>query len=127
MMTLTYLGATRVVANYNVMGVAKAALEASVRYLAGELGPQEYSRQRDLGGSREDSRRARHQGFFEGAGSGRGACPDAPQCDSRQRSADMAVFLASDLGTRRHRRRVVRRRRAITSWGCRRVKVLRAA
>src|ERR1041385_2498702 len=32
MMTLTYLGATRVVPNYNVMGVAKAALEASVRY-----------------------------------------------------------------------------------------------
>src|SRR5713226_6676043 len=36
--TLTYLGATRVVTNYNVMGVAKAALEASVRYLASELG-----------------------------------------------------------------------------------------
>jgi enoyl-[acyl-carrier protein] reductase I len=36
--TLTYLGATRVVKNYNVMGVAKAALEASVRYLASELG-----------------------------------------------------------------------------------------
>ncbi|HEY7839858.1 MAG TPA: enoyl-ACP reductase [Terriglobales bacterium] len=38
--TLTYLGATRVVTNYNVMGVAKAALEAEVRYLASELGPQ---------------------------------------------------------------------------------------
>lgn len=37
-LTLTYLGATRVVPNYNVMGVAKAALEASVRYLAAELG-----------------------------------------------------------------------------------------
>jgi enoyl-[acyl-carrier protein] reductase I len=37
--TLTYLGSTRVVPNYNVMGVAKAALEASVRYLASELGP----------------------------------------------------------------------------------------
>jgi enoyl-[acyl-carrier protein] reductase I len=36
--TLTYLGATRVVSNYNVMGVAKAALEASMRYLASELG-----------------------------------------------------------------------------------------
>jgi enoyl-[acyl-carrier protein] reductase I len=39
-MTLTYLGSTRVVTNYNVMGVAKAALEAEVRYLASELGPQ---------------------------------------------------------------------------------------
>ena len=38
--TLSYLGAQRVFPNYNVMGVAKAALEASVRYLASDLGPQ---------------------------------------------------------------------------------------
>ena len=38
-LTLTYLGSERVVQNYNVMGVAKAALEASVRYLANDLGP----------------------------------------------------------------------------------------
>ncbi len=37
--TLTYLGSERVVGGYNVMGVAKAALEASVRYLANDLGP----------------------------------------------------------------------------------------
>jgi enoyl-[acyl-carrier protein] reductase I len=37
--TLSYYGAEKVVANYNVMGVAKAALEASVRYLAADLGP----------------------------------------------------------------------------------------
>jgi enoyl-[acyl-carrier protein] reductase I len=37
--TLTYLGSERVVQNYNVMGVAKAALESSVRYLANDLGP----------------------------------------------------------------------------------------
>jgi len=37
--TLTYLGSTRVIPHYNVMGVAKAALEASVRYLASDLGP----------------------------------------------------------------------------------------
>jgi enoyl-[acyl-carrier protein] reductase I len=37
--TLTYFGSEKVVPNYNVMGVAKAALEASVRYLASELGP----------------------------------------------------------------------------------------
>jgi enoyl-[acyl-carrier protein] reductase I len=36
--TLTYIGSTRVIQNYNVMGVAKAALEAAMRYLAGELG-----------------------------------------------------------------------------------------
>src|SRR5580704_524002 len=39
-MTLTYIGSTRVVENYNVMGVAKASLEASMRYLARDLGPQ---------------------------------------------------------------------------------------
>jgi enoyl-[acyl-carrier protein] reductase I len=37
--TLTYYGAERVMPHYNVMGVAKAALEASVRYLAADLGP----------------------------------------------------------------------------------------
>ena len=40
LVTLTYEGATRVMPSYNVMGVAKAALEASVRYLAADLGPQ---------------------------------------------------------------------------------------
>lgn len=39
-LTLSYLGAERVVPNYNMMGVAKAALEASVRYLAYDLGPK---------------------------------------------------------------------------------------
>ena len=39
-LTLTYLGSDRVFPNYNVMGVAKAALEASVRYLAADLGPR---------------------------------------------------------------------------------------
>lgn len=38
--TLTYIGGVRVVPNYNVMGIAKAALEMNVRYLASELGPQ---------------------------------------------------------------------------------------
>ncbi|HEY9736383.1 MAG TPA: enoyl-ACP reductase FabI [Trichocoleus sp.] len=37
--TLTYLGGVRVVPNYNVMGIAKAALEMNVKYLAAELGP----------------------------------------------------------------------------------------
>ena len=39
LLTLTYLGATRVIANYNVMGAAKASLEANVRYVAAALGP----------------------------------------------------------------------------------------
>jgi enoyl-[acyl-carrier protein] reductase I len=39
-LTLTYNGSARVIPNYNVMGVAKAALEASVRYLAADYGPR---------------------------------------------------------------------------------------
>jgi len=39
-LTLTFIGSDRVFPNYNVMGVAKAALESSVRYLAADLGPQ---------------------------------------------------------------------------------------
>lgn len=41
MLTLTYNGSQRVIPNYNVMGVAKAALEASVRYLAADYGPND--------------------------------------------------------------------------------------
>jgi len=40
LLTLTYLGAVRALANYNVMGLAKASLEANVRYLAAALGPE---------------------------------------------------------------------------------------
>jgi enoyl-[acyl-carrier protein] reductase I len=40
LLTLTYYGSEKVAANYNVMGVAKAALESSVRYLANDLGPR---------------------------------------------------------------------------------------
>jgi enoyl-[acyl-carrier protein] reductase I len=40
LLTLTYYGSEKVIPNYNVMGVAKAALEASVRYLAADLGPR---------------------------------------------------------------------------------------
>jgi enoyl-[acyl-carrier protein] reductase I len=41
LLTLTYIGSNRVMPSYNVMGVAKAALEANVRYLASELGPRQ--------------------------------------------------------------------------------------
>ena len=39
LLTLSYLGAERAIPNYNVMGIAKASLEANVRYLAASLGP----------------------------------------------------------------------------------------
>jgi enoyl-[acyl-carrier protein] reductase I len=40
MVTLTYFGAEKVILHYNIMGITKAALEASVRYLASDLGPK---------------------------------------------------------------------------------------
>ena len=40
LLTLTYLGSDRALSNYNVMGLAKASLEANVRYLAAALGPE---------------------------------------------------------------------------------------
>jgi enoyl-[acyl-carrier protein] reductase I len=40
LVTMTYLGSERVIPNYNTMGVAKAALEASTRYIARDLGPR---------------------------------------------------------------------------------------
>lgn len=44
LLTLTYLGSVKMIPGYNVMGVCKAALEASVRYLAGELGREKHIR-----------------------------------------------------------------------------------
>ena len=55
LLTLTYYGAEKVMPHYNVMGVAKAALEASVRYLAADLGKGRHPRQRDLGGADQDA------------------------------------------------------------------------
>ena len=54
LLTLTYYGAERVMPHYNVMGVAKAALEASIRYLAVDLGAQ-YSRQRPVSWPNENT------------------------------------------------------------------------
>jgi len=52
-MTLSYLGATRVMPHYNVMGTAKAALESSVRYLAADLGPRNIRVKCDFGRRRQ--------------------------------------------------------------------------
>jgi enoyl-[acyl-carrier protein] reductase I len=60
-MTMTYYGAEKVVPHYNVMGVAKAALEATTRYLAADLGPVRNPRQRHQRRARPDTLRARHR------------------------------------------------------------------
>ena len=95
--TLTYLGATRVVTNYNVMGVAKAALEASMRYLASELGPKNIRVNAiSAGPIKTASARAVKDltkmldAFAEHAPLRRNTDP--------AEVADTSVFLASDLG-----------------------------
>ena len=62
MLTLTYLGAERVVPNYNTMGLAKASLEASVRYLATALGPRGI-RANGISAGPIKTPRQRHQGL----------------------------------------------------------------
>ena len=61
LLTLTYLGAEKVVPHYNVMGVAKAALEASVRYLAMDLGASGITGERAQRRPRQDPGRERHR------------------------------------------------------------------
>jgi enoyl-[acyl-carrier protein] reductase I len=97
LMTLTYLGATRVIPNYNVMGVAKASLEASVRYLASDLGPQRIRVNAiSAGAVKTASARAVKDlsTMMEYAAT---RSPLRRNTDPAE-VADTAVFLASDLG-----------------------------
>jgi enoyl-[acyl-carrier protein] reductase I len=94
-MTLTYLGAVRVVQNYNVMGVAKAALEASVRYLANDLGPSNIRVNAISAGAIKTASARGVKGFskmLEIAS----IAPLRRNTDPAE-VADTAVFLASDL------------------------------
>jgi enoyl-[acyl-carrier protein] reductase I len=94
--TLTYLGSTRVVPNYNVMGVAKASLEATMRYLASELGAQGIRVNAISSGPVKTASARAIKGFstiLEGAD----RAPLRRNTDPAE-VADTAVFLASDLG-----------------------------
>ena len=95
--TLTYLGSTRVVKNYNVMGVAKAALEASVRYLANDLGPANI---RVNAISAGPIKTASARGIKDFSKVLDGVASNAPLRRNTDPAevADTAVFLASDLG-----------------------------
>jgi enoyl-[acyl-carrier protein] reductase I len=96
-MTLTYLGSTRVVENYNVMGVAKASLEASVRYLAADLGPSNI-RVNAISAGAVKTTSAR--GIRDLSKMIEGSAKLAPLRRNTDPAevADTAVFLASDLG-----------------------------
>lgn len=94
--TLTYLGSTRVVQNYNVMGVAKAALEASVRYLASELGPKNIRVNAISAGAIKTASARAVKGFSKMLETA--AIAPLRRTTDPAEVADTAVFLASDLG-----------------------------
>jgi enoyl-[acyl-carrier protein] reductase I len=95
--TLSYLGAARVVQNYNVMGVAKAALEASVRYLASELGASNI-RVNAISAGPVKTASARGIKDFSKVLDGVAAIAPLRRNTDPAEVADTAVFLASDLG-----------------------------
>jgi len=96
-MTLTYLGATRVVENYNVMGVAKAALEACVRYLAAELGARNIRVNAISAGPIKTASARGIKDFSKVLDAVAAHAPLKRNCDPAE-VADTAVFLASGLG-----------------------------
>ena len=77
------------------MGVAKAALEASVRYLAADLGPREHPRERDFGGSDQDARGGRHLGLLDHPAGLPRARAAPPRTWSSPKSPTPRVFLLS--------------------------------
>lgn len=95
--TLTYLGSTRVVTNYNVMGVAKAALEAEVKYLASELGASKIRVNAISAGPIKTISARGIKDFSKVLDFVAQHAPLRRNTDIAE-VADTAVFLASDLG-----------------------------
>jgi enoyl-[acyl-carrier protein] reductase I len=95
--TLTYVGSTRVVPNYNVMGIAKASLEASVRYLASDLGPTNVRVNAISAGPVKTASARAVKDFSTILDVVAQRAPLRRNVDPAE-VADTAVFLASDLG-----------------------------
>jgi enoyl-[acyl-carrier protein] reductase I len=95
--TLTYLGSSRVVPNYNVMGAAKASLEASTRYLASDLGPRKI-RVNAISAGPVKTASARAVKDFSTILDVVAARSPLRHNTEPAEVADTAVFLASDLG-----------------------------
>jgi enoyl-[acyl-carrier protein] reductase I len=95
--TLTYLGSTRVVPNYNVMGAAKASLEASTRYLASDLGPRKIRVNAISAGPVKTASARAVKDFSTILDVVAARAPLRHNTDPGE-VADTAVFLASDLG-----------------------------
>jgi enoyl-[acyl-carrier protein] reductase I len=97
-MAMTYLGSVRAVRNYNVMGVAKAALESSVRYLAEDLGEQQV-RVNAISAGPIKTASARAVGDFTKILSEVAAKAPLRRNATAEDVANVAVFLASDLSS----------------------------
>ena len=97
-MTLTYFGAEKVMPSYNVMGVAKAALEASVRYLAHSLGPKQIRVNAISAGPIKTLAARGVAGFTEMLKAQADRAPLKRNVDVKE-VADAALFLASELST----------------------------
>jgi enoyl-[acyl-carrier protein] reductase I len=97
LMTLTYLGSTRVLTNYNVMGVAKAGLEAAVRYLASELGEKKIRVNAISAGPVKTTSARGIKDFSKILEHVQAKSPLRRNTDPAE-VADLAVFLGSDLG-----------------------------
>jgi enoyl-[acyl-carrier protein] reductase I len=95
--TLTYLGSERVFPNYNVMGVAKAALEASVRYLAADLGPRNIRVNAISAGPIKTLAAAGISGFSSILSVYRDRAPLRRNVETSE-VGDAAAFLLSDAG-----------------------------
>jgi enoyl-[acyl-carrier protein] reductase I len=97
LMSLTYIGSTRVLPNYNVMGVAKAALEAATRYLASELGAQNIRVNAISAGPVKTTSARGVRDFSKILEQVSAKAPLRRNCEPAE-VADTAVFLASHLG-----------------------------
>ncbi len=96
-LTLSYLGSDRVFPNYNVMGVAKAALEATVRYLAADVGTRNVRVNAVSAGPIKTLAAAGISGFSNILGIYRERAPLRRNVDAAE-VADAAAFLLSDAG-----------------------------
>jgi enoyl-[acyl-carrier protein] reductase I len=96
-LTLTYLGSDRVFPNYNVMGVAKAALEATVRYLAADVGQKNVRVNAVSAGPIKTLAAAGISGFSNILGIYRDRAPLRRNVDAAE-VAEAAAFLLSDAG-----------------------------
>ena len=96
-LTLTFIGSDRVFTNYNVMGVAKAALESSVRYLASDLGPKNIRVNAISAGAIKTLASAGISGISTMLQAYREKSPLRRAVDTAE-VADAAVFLLSQAG-----------------------------